>query len=155
VSLSLPDRSGPRPRTSEGIPHQQLDQIPSSEVYEAFVARFTRLPGTETGPSLVSVPGARALFLSECDGCNARSGFMRGREMAHVHPPSDGSMHVVLAPDDCATVLARGWGELHPYALSGRVLPTLAMVYAPRDEAEVDIALRIAGAALANARGAP
>jgi hypothetical protein len=152
AALSLADRPGARPMTSQGIPHRQIDQTPEPALYARLVERFLALPGTTAGDSLVSVPGARALFLPACGRCNTRFGFMRGREFAHVHPADDGSFHMVLAPDDVATVLLHGWGELHPLVPSGRILPTAVMVYAPRDDAEIDTVLTIVAASLSNAR---
>lgn len=150
--LSLPERAGPRPKTRTGIPHAQIDQRPSPQVYAQLRDRFLAMAHTENGPSLISVPGARALFLRDGEGCNTRSGFLRGREFAHLHPPEDGSLHLVLAPEDAAHVLLQGWGELHPWASTGRILPTVTMVYAPRDVKEVDVVMEIARASLQNAR---
>lgn len=145
MTLSLSPRSGARPKTYYAIPHHQLDQTPEPGLYTSLVERFLALPNTTNGPSLISVPGARALFL--CDGpCNERA-FLRGREFAHVHPPEDGSFHMVLSPEDCEHVLATGWGELHPLAARGQIEKTTVMVYAPRDEAEVETVLAITGAA--------
>ena len=52
---------------------------------------------------------------------------------------SEGSMHVVMQPDDAQTVISAGWGELHP--LAGRPvlgLPeTYVFLYAPRDSDDV------------------
>ncbi len=151
MSLRVPDRAGPRPTTSRGIPHRQLDQTPAPELYERLVATFVTLPDTRSGPSLISVPGARALFLDDRFPCNEHA-FMTDREFAHVHPSSDGSFHMVLSPDDCAHALEQGWGELHPLANSGRIPPTVAMVYAPRDETEIDVVLDIARASLEYAK---
>lgn len=145
MSLALPPRPGERPRTSGCLPHRQLDQNPGPEVHARAVARFVATEGTTTGPSLISVPGARALFLPEGAACNA-CGFLRGREFAHVHPADDGSFHMVLSADDCAEVLARGWGELHPLAVTGAITRTTVLVYAPRDDGEIDTALAIARA---------
>lgn len=150
--LQLPDRAGGRPRTSSDIPHRQMDQNPSPEVYACLLGRFLALPGTASGESLVSVPGAKALFLAPAETGNARFGFISGREFAHLHPAADGSFHMALAPDDVAEVLIRGWGELHPLALTGKILPTIAMVFAPRSGREIDTVLKIAAAALQNAK---
>lgn len=150
--LDLLQRTGPRPQTSEGIPHRQLDQNPDPSVYALVAARWGDMPGTVQGPSGVSVPGASALFLPQCPECNDRYGFIQGREFAHLHPADDGSFHMALAPDDLQSVLARGWGELHPWAPLGRVLPNVAMVFAPRDEREAQIVLDIAAASMRNAR---
>ena len=153
--LELLQRAGPRPQTSEGIPHRQLDQNPDPSVYALVATRWGDMPGTVQGPSGVSVPGARALFLLPCDVCNERYGFMHGREFAHLHPAGDGSFHMALAPDDLQCVLARGWGELHPWVPSGRVLPNVAMVFAPRDELEAQLVLDIAAASMRNAGSPP
>lgn len=150
--LDLPTRTGSRPLTSSGIPHRQLDQNPDLALYSLVAGRWSMLPGTTHGPSGISVPGASALFLPECPVCNERYGFIQAREFAHLHPADDGSFHMALAPDDLQCVLARGWGELHPWVPSGRVLPNVAMVFAPRDETEVHVVLDIAAASLRNAR---
>lgn len=149
--LELFQRTGPRPLTSEGIPHQQLDQNPDPSVYALVEAGWADIPGTVQGPSGVSVPGASALFLPQCPACNDRYGFIHGREFAHLHPARDGSFHMALAPDDLQCVLARGWGELHPWVPSGRVLPNVAMVFAPRDKREVQLVLEITAASMHNA----
>ncbi len=150
--LELPERPGPRPATSAGIPHRQLNQTPAPALFQRLRAGFLSIPGARQGPSLVSVPGARGLFLNDCSRCNTRYGFIRGGEFAHLHPPDDGSLHMVLAPDDVAQVLVRGWGELHPWAVTGRILPTIVLVYAPRTDEEVRIVLDIATASLRNAK---
>ncbi|WP_418315796.1 phospholipase [Piscinibacter sakaiensis] len=150
--LKLPERRGKRPRTHIGLPHCQLEQNAPPALFERLAERLLATPDTEFGPSLVSVPGARAMFVPACRRCNTRFGFIRGREYAHLHPPEDGSMHLVLAPDDMAELLLRGWGEPHPLVGSGRILPTVAMVYAPRDEVELETICLIADASSANAR---
>ncbi|KAF5615339.1 hypothetical protein F25303_13810 [Fusarium sp. NRRL 25303] len=60
-----------------------------------------------------------------------------GGEIVHMHG-SDGSMHINLAPKDAKLVLERGWGQRHP--LSGTVLYLgNVMVYAPRNEDELEV----------------
>lgn len=145
ASLTLERRAGARPATRRGIPHQQLDQTPSTRVYRDLVERFLAVADTTHGPSLVSVPGARALFLRPELPCNCAA-FMRGREFAHVHPPVDGSCHMVLSEADFNIVLEAGWGEPHPLVLSGTIPRTTLMVYAPRTAAEVELVLGIAQA---------
>ena len=153
--LELLRRTGARPRTSEGIPHRQLDQNPDPSVYALVAARWADMPGTVQGPSGVSVPGACALFLPQCPVCNDRYGFIHGREFAHLHPAEDGSFHMALAPDDLQCVLAHGWGELHPWVPSGRVLPNVVMVFAPRNEREAHFVFDIAAASMRNACSGP
>ena len=154
MTLSIPAREGQRPKTYFGIPHHQLDQTPPADLYARLVERFLALPDTTTGPSLVSVPGAQALFVAAGKPCNGEACF-RDREFAHVHPPEDGSFHVVLSPEDCQHVLARGWGELHPLAVRGEIPMTTVLVFAPRNDAEVDTVLAITRAAQNNAMSQP
>lgn len=151
--ISLPRREGPRPTTSEGIPHRQLDQNSPRDVHEEVVRRFEAVADAKTGPSTISVPGALALFL-ECEGCADASVFLRDKEFAHVHPAVDGSFHAVLSPADCEAVLEQGWGELHPWAVSGRIQPNVVMIYAPRSLEEIDVAMRLVEASKAHAKGA-
>ena len=44
------------------------------------------MPGVEERPSAISVPGARAMGLSEGVPTGPREAFMIGREFAHIHP---------------------------------------------------------------------
>lgn len=153
MTLSLPARCGARPPTHNGIPHQQTGDNPSAELYRAMRDRFLALPGTVVGGSLISVPGAVGLFLPEATPCNCDA-FFKGREFAHIHPPYDGSFHMIFSESDCAHVLERGWGELHPLAVKGRIQPTVTMIYAPRDDDEIGVILVIAEASYRYALGA-
>ncbi len=146
MKLELNPRRGERPQTHYGIPHHQRSEIPSSELFERTRERFLNALEVEHGPSLISVPGAVALFVSSDCGCEP-SRFMRGREFAHIHPATDGSFHMVLSESDCEHVIAQGWGEYHPYSASGRLRQKIVMVYAPRDDEEIEEVLKVARAA--------
>ena len=60
-------------------------------------------------------------------------------------------MHLVLSPYDADAVLMAGWAERHPLSRGGwfeRFVPaTFVMIYAPRDEEEIQSVLRIIRAA--------
>lgn len=71
---------------------------------------------------------------------------MRGNEFAHIHPPDDDSMHMMLPPDDAADVIAKGWAEIHPLVPVGRMPPSLILVFGPRDDDELDIVLGLIAA---------
>ena len=72
-------------------------------------------------------------------------------EVCHAHP-SDGSLHMTLHPADAAIVIENGWGERHPLARGGwcrRFVPReFVLVYAPRDERDVEVIMRIVRAAV-------
>lgn len=69
-------------------------------------------------------------------------------EFFHFHEMAEGSSHAILSPADASLVIERGWSERH--GLSGRALgfpSTYVMIFAPRDEDEVEIITMIAKAA--------
>lgn len=152
AGAELPERNGPRPRTNPAMPHQQLDQVAPQELPEALFARCNELPGVVVGRSHVSVPGARAFHLDPAAGGSAEA-FMRGTEFAHLHPPDDGSLHLVLTEDHAQAVIEAGWGEFHPLVELGVMPPTTVMIYGPRDEEELEVVWNIVQASYFNARG--
>lgn len=147
---SLPLRRGPRPRTTPTNPHTQLDQQPTDPaVRDRLAARLFALPGVSERPSAVSVPGARALCLDRQDG--PREAFLIGGEFAHLHPPPDLSLHVALPTSEADAAIAAGWGEPHPIARRGLLPSGVVMLYAPRDDDELDVIVRLVEAAWTNA----
>ena len=151
--LTLPQRSGERPKTNYGLPHEQLDQNPPPDVYQSLKDRAFDLPFVERRPSIISVPGAEAMWLQEQGGHGCAEAFMRGNEFAHVHPPYDGSMHMTLPEDLVAEVLEREWGESHPLVPQGEAPQTLVMIFGPRDVEELETVLRLIGESYRFARG--
>ncbi|MEW6471047.1 MAG: luciferase family protein [Actinomycetota bacterium] len=111
------------------------------------------LPGVREQESLISVPGARALWLAEgADG--PPEAFMIGSEFAHLHPvSSDQSLHMMLPPEVAEEAVAAGWAELHPVARRGLLPPTAVMVYAPRDDLEGNVVAELLRVSHAFARG--
>ena len=59
----LPVRDGPRPFTTSGVPHIQVEVEPVPAVDETLRARAFALPGVENRPTVVSLPGGRGLWL--------------------------------------------------------------------------------------------
>lgn len=136
---TLPERRGPRPRTTPTNPHQQLDQQPDDPAIPAALAeRAFALPDVEERPSAISVPGARALWLRAGVQPGPPDAFLIGREFAHLHPAPDHSLHLMIPPELLDEVVGRGWGEPHPVARRGLIPHTAIMVYAPRDDAELE-----------------
>jgi luciferase-like monooxygenase len=131
-------RSGPRPSTTPTNPHTQLTQNAPAALQERVFALASSLPAVEVGPSLVSVPGARAFHLPESTQ-DTREAFMVGREFAHLHPASDGSLHMVLPPDVVDQVIENGWAERHPLAGRRGLPANIVMVYGPRDDDELAV----------------
>lgn len=139
MTAALPHRAGPRPRTDRGLPHQQLDQQPTDETIRArLAARVFTLAGVVEAPTGISVPGARALVLEDAP-TGPPGAFLIDREFAHLHPPPDLSLHLTLPQRRAEEAIRAGWAEPHPLVTDGRLPPTVVMVYAPRDEAELAV----------------
>src|ERR1700730_16406739 len=137
---TLPTRAGPRPATSDGLPHCQLDQQPTDDrVRSALAERIFALPGVIEGPSGISVAGARALVLDAPVGVGPPEAFMVGQEFAHLHPGDDRSLHACLPAALAEAACRGGWAEFHPLAASGARPRTLVLLYAPRDEHELHV----------------
>ncbi|EPQ60210.1 hypothetical protein GLOTRDRAFT_134934 [Gloeophyllum trabeum ATCC 11539] len=70
-------------------------------------------------------------------------------EVAHAHP-QDASLHLLLSPADAAEVIKAEWGERFPlsYVPDGWI-----MVYAPRDDEELEIVEKIVRASVKYATG--
>ena len=151
--LTLPMRSGDKPKTNYDLPHEQLDQNPPPEIYQALKDQAFDFPFVERRPSIISVPGAEALWLLEEGGHGCAEAFMRGNEFAHVHPPYDGSMHMTLPEDLVAEVLEQGWGESHPLVPKGQAPMSLVMIFGPRDREELEVIMSLIGESYRFARG--
>jgi hypothetical protein len=136
---SVSSRSGEPPATTDTNPHKQLSQTPSRELYTALAKKIFSLSDAVERPSQISVPGARALVLAPGIERGPREAFLVGREFCHLHPPSDGSLHMALPPDVAAVAVRRGWAETHPMAERGFVPRSVVMVYGPRGADELDI----------------
>jgi phospholipase/carboxylesterase len=143
-------RAGARPRATRTNPHTQLDQKAPAALQERLFALARALPNVVVGPSLVSVPGARAFHLPACTR-PADGGFMIEREFAHLHPADDGSLHMALPPAIVDQVIDNGWAERHPMAGKHGLPTNIVMVYGPRDEGELEVVAALVQASHARA----
>jgi len=147
----LPPRKGARPIVQGIAPHRQLDQRPQPSVFanlkEKILNMGDRWPRRlRHGTSCLEKHGPGLFALQPINQTNHCSG-----EICHAHP-SDGSMHLTLHPADAAVAILRGWAERHPLSSGGwlaRFVPQgFVMVYAPRNEDEVEIVRKIVAAAV-------
>jgi phospholipase/carboxylesterase len=143
----LPVREGPPPQVSVTTPQQQESQNAPSSLQEALFARVRRIPGVETGPSRISVPGARAFMLPPERAAGPPEAYLvpSAGEFAHIHPEYDGSLHLSLPVPLAFDALRKGWAVAHP--LAGIQLTSgMVMIFGPRDEAELETVLGIVAA---------
>ena len=151
---AIPHRRGPRPRTSDDIPHRQLDQQPADGRHlDALLAAASTWPGIVEGPSGISVEGARAVSIDEAIEAGPDEAFLVGREFGHGHAQGDFSLHVALPVELAVRAEAAGWAEPHLWVHTGALPPNVVMLYAPRDVEERDVTLSLLRAAYEFAHG--
>ncbi len=136
----LPRRPAPRPDTSKGMPHSQIGVVPEPVVDRELRRRAYALPGVLDRPTVISVPGARALWLADDIELLRPEAILRGREFAHIHP--DGSLHASLPPQRAQEAIDAGWAEPHPIAAQ-LGMPGLVMLYTPRTMEELDAVVEL------------
>jgi hypothetical protein len=166
---SLPIRPGPRPTVAGIAPHRQTTQRASKTMYSTLSTRIHQLvnahPSTLRAATSCFEKHSTGIFCAATNGPAASAlgpatkRLTCGGEVCHSHP-SDGSLHLVLHPADVRAVLEKGWGERHPLAWDDggdgwcwwwwakSVPPGFVMVYAPRDERELEVVMEIIRAAV-------
>jgi hypothetical protein len=135
----LPSRAGPRPAVSAVLPHIQLDHWPPPSVFGRLVARCSSLPRVKFRESRMASPEIQALCLPEELAHGPKEAFIDDHEFCHLHPLPQCSIHLTLPSPMRQMVIECGWGEPHRLVLSGIVAETLMMLYAPRDDQELEV----------------
>jgi phospholipase/carboxylesterase len=148
----LPQRPGPRPPTHQGMPHTQIGVSPIPEVNAELFRRSFSLPGVENRPTIISVPGARALWLDDTVAEVRPGVILAGREFAHIHP--DGSMHLTLPAERARAAITAGWAEVHPIARQVGV-EGMVLVYTPRTFEELEVLWSLVVDAYSHVTGRP
>jgi hypothetical protein len=156
TTTSFPRREGNRPATTPTNPHMQLEQQPPDTAMRMELARRVfALPDVVERRTKISVPGARALWLRDNVPTGPPEAFMIEREFAHLHPGQDQSLHMALPLDVVKTAIEAGWAEHHPVARMGLIPETAVMVYAPRNQQELDVVFELVLTSYGFAGGRP
>ncbi|KIJ66708.1 hypothetical protein HYDPIDRAFT_85168 [Hydnomerulius pinastri MD-312] len=150
---SIPERRGERPKIGwHPLPHRQVDRLPSQEAQKKLDAIFAKR--AEDNPHLVEIGVSRlegmhgAMNIAPSVPSPHKVADKALREIAHIHPEIDHSVHVTLSPQDCKLVIERGWGERHPLSGSRALHKEYLLIYAPRDDEELELVNRILGATI-------
>jgi len=139
--LSFPMRETPRPETTNGVPHVQIDVQAIPELSEEMLRQVAEFPGVVLGATRVSLPGAVGFQLAGDVSIAQPQAIVGGREFAHLHP--DGSLHASLHPDTARAAIDAGWAVAHPWADQRTGWEGFVMIYTPMTEAELDVVLQL------------
>lgn len=87
----------------------------------------------------MAADGTCALSLPDGFATGPAEAFIDDHEFCHVH--SGGWVHLTLPDAIRESAVRLGWAEKHPSADAGFVPKTWTMVYAPRNEEELEVML--------------
>lgn len=137
----LPQRSGPQTETSGTVPHVQIGVELVKEVNDELFRRAFALPDVENRPTIISLPGARGMWLSDELILSHPEVIVSGREFAHIHP--DGSLHLPLPYRRALEAVDKGWAERHPWADEREGWDGFVMLFTPQSNAELDVIFQL------------
>ncbi|ROW10854.1 hypothetical protein VPNG_05385 [Cytospora leucostoma] len=148
-------RRGDRPVVPAYVaPQRQMTQQGSGETRARMLAYLEGLAALNAGllaqkGSGLEGAGTPALWLDGGGGGGGGGGEERGvvvlppylrsfgGELVHVHP--EASSHITVSPADAEALVRGGWAESHRLSGVWNVVPlSYVLVYAPRDEAELE-----------------
>jgi len=154
LDAPLPARAGGRARIMARImPQRQVPEPIDPDTRTRLLGLVRRLANEfpdllESKPSHTEGRSTDGLYvLAEVPTLNAeaREDKVLAREVAHAHP-ADNSLHVWLSGLDARNVMEAGWGQRFPLPF---VRSGWTMVYAPRNDDEMDVVEKIVKAGIA------
>ena len=141
MEQSLPQRKGSVPKTTSGVPHVQIGVNAVADVDAELLRRVSALPQVDIRPSIISLPGAKGLWLREELPLSRPEVIVGGREFAHIHP--DGSLHAALPPQRAQEAIDAGWAILHPWSKMRKGWEGFVMLYTPQSMEELDVTFQL------------
>ena len=136
----LPLRVGERPKTTDRIPHYQLDLDLVPEVHEEMIRRIYNISGIEEQPSMIR--SWQGLSLEDNIEIVNPQALIGDRELGHVH--DDGSLHIYLEPSRAIEAIDSGWAVSHPFAVEGREdWEGYVMLYTPQSIEELNVVFQL------------
>ncbi|KIX02063.1 uncharacterized protein Z518_08002 [Rhinocladiella mackenziei CBS 650.93] len=154
--LALPERKGERPVIVGIAPQRQFSQCPGPEMNTRVLSLFSsavtnnpkllqkRVSGVEKHHSALFVHPS---LLSKPENLSDTARISNG-ELGHIH--GDTSLHLYFSPPDARVIIEKGWAQRHrlartqPWWFGGgknwwQIGETFLLIYAPRNEYEVDV----------------
>lgn len=138
---NLPNRETPRPLTTDGIPHIQIDVEAVPELSAELLHRVSKISDVELRGTVVGRSGSTGFWLNEEIKLARPDAIVRGREFAHLHP--DGSLHASLPPSLAVKAIQAGWATPHPWAAKKRGLEGFVMIYTAGSTDELEVVFQL------------
>ncbi|MEM6988109.1 MAG: luciferase family protein [Pseudomonadota bacterium] len=113
----------------------QRNVLPNADVIRKLEQFAFSLPGVTQRPTIVSLPGAKGMWLQDTVPVTRPETIVAGREFAHIH--TDGSLHAPLPYERALELTEKGWGERHPWADRRAGWEGFVMIFTPLDEAQL------------------
>ncbi len=148
----LQPRTGLRPITRR-IPHLQLEQWPVPTLIEKLSDLVLDLAHVKQRESRLTDKDTKAIYLTGDFSRSPANAFIDDHEFCHLHPPPEGGVHLTLPQPLRDQAIALGWAEYHPLSGVEMISDSLVLVYAPRDEPELRIAIELVTASYRFASG--
>jgi phospholipase/carboxylesterase len=123
------------------VPHVQIDVEAVPDVNDELHRLAFALPGVENRATIVSLPGARGMWLDEGISLAHPETIVSGREFAHIHP--DGSLHAPLPFERALEAVEKGWAERHPWADEREGWDGFVMLFTPQSMDELDVTFQL------------
>lgn len=133
----LPTRETPRPLTTDGVPHVQINVETIPELTQELLRRVATIPDVEIRRTIISLPGAKGFWLKDRMPLVNPEIIIGGREFAHMHP--DGSLHASLPVPLAQEAIQKGWAIHHPWSKQRPGWEGFVMVYSPMNKQELDV----------------
>lgn len=141
-----PRRRGDRPVVPGYVaPQRQMSQQGGAGTRARMLAYLEGLAALNPGLLVIKGSGLEgagtpALWLDAEGGAEEVPPYLKGigGELVHVHP--EASAHVTVSPADAGALVRAGWAEWHRLSGFYHLVPLgYVLVYAPRDEAELEL----------------
>lgn len=139
--LELPERISPVPRTTNSVPHVQIDVRMNPRHRLELLKRTANISGVDVRETVVSLPGAKGFWLNDSVTLTRPEVIVGGREFAHIHP--DGSLHASLSPKLAAEAVEMGWATYHPWSHKRAGWEGFVMIYTPQTKADLEIVYQL------------
>ncbi|OXV06714.1 hypothetical protein Egran_05519, partial [Elaphomyces granulatus] len=152
IMKELPKRIGPRPRVAGIAPQRLLTQRGGAEMYQTLTLSIKHVVHCHPDRLYLGISCFEKHSIGIFSHPSLRHRPTCNGEICHAHP-SDGSLHLTLHPADVKFIIDQGWGERHPLARESwwwraRIVPPgFVLIYAPRDEKELNCVMEIVRAA--------